>query len=56
MAQIAFDGFDQIRDQIITAAQLDFDLSKAVFILCLQGDELVVDLDQPDDQAADQQQ
>src|SRR5581483_3723365 len=45
----AFDGFDQVRNQVVATPELDVNLLERVLRLVLEGDEPVVRADQPDE-------
>ena len=43
MLHVAFDGFDEIRDQVVTPGQLDIDLRESVFDAIAKIDQTIVD-------------
>ena len=47
MFEIAFGGFDEIRDQVIATLELDINLRKRVFESVAQSDQSVVDPHDP---------
>jgi hypothetical protein len=49
---VAFDGFDQVRNEVVTACQLDIDLGKAVFDAISEVDKFIIDGDRIHDECA----
>lgn len=53
MSGVAFDGFDQIGDEVVTGLEADVDLRECVFHAILHSDEVVVGFDAPCDNRDD---
>ena len=56
MRHVAFDGFDQIGNQVVSASQLHVDLRECVTDSVAQVDEIVVDGNRPKDDQRDDDQ
>ena len=46
---VPFHGFDEIRDEVMTASELDVDLSKSILHAITLIDQPVVNTDSPED-------
>ncbi len=53
MLHVAFDGFDEIRDQVVTAGQLHVDLREGILDPVALVDQPVVYADCPEDDCSD---
>ncbi len=45
MRHVALGGFDEIRDEVVPALELDVDLRELILVVVAQGDEAIVDAD-----------
>jgi hypothetical protein len=45
MLHVAFDGFDEIRDQVVSASQLNVNLGKRVFDTVSKVNQAIIDTD-----------
>ncbi len=50
VAHVAFDGFDEVGDEVVAALELDINLRPGVIHVIAEVDEAVVDGDEPEDE------